>query len=197
MQLRVLLSVALALWPSLPAVASPQAPAAGLTVTVVKGEAGRNSIKTRSGIPIELEVRDDKNQLVAGAQVIFRLPSVGPSGSFPGGQLTSRVVTGPDGHAIMSGFVPNDLEGRFNIRITADSGALHGEAVVSQTNVAELASEKPKSRKALWILIAAGAGGAAAAAALAGGKSGSSPAAAPPAPSVTVTVGTISVGGPR
>ena len=64
--------------------------------------------------------------------------------------------------------------------------------------MAELAGDKPKSNKALWILLAAGAGGGAAAAALAGGKK-STPAAAPAPipPSVTLTPGAIVVGGPR
>jgi hypothetical protein len=173
-----------------------QATPSGLTITVLKGEGGRNSIKSRTGTPIEIEVRDNQNKTVAGAQVIFQLPSFGASGSFPGGQLTERTVTGPDGHAIMTGFVPNDTPGRFNIKITADSGALSGTAVVSEINVAELPSDKPKSRKSLWILLAAGAGGGVAAAVLAGGG-GSTPAPPPPAPSVTVTPGTVTVGGPR
>jgi len=174
-----------------------QAPASGLTITVLKGEGGKNSIKSRTGTPIEIEVRDNQNKAVAGAQVIFQLPSFGASGSFPGGQLTERTTTGPDGHAIMTGFVPNDTPGRFNIKITADSGSLSGTAVVSEINVAELPSDRQKSRKSLWILLAAGAGGGVAAAVLAGGGSSTPAAPPPPAPSVTVTPGTITVGGPR
>jgi hypothetical protein len=170
----------------------------GLTINIVKGEGGINSIRKRSGTPIEIEVRDGQGKPVPGVQVIFRLPSFGASGSFPGGELMSRVTTGPSGNATMTGFVPNDTTGRFNIKITADSGSLSGSAVVSQINVAELASDKPKSHKTLWILLAAGAGGGAAVAIAAGkgGGSGSSSAAAV-SPSVTLTPGGISVGGPH
>lgn len=183
----------------IPAILAAQNPASptGLTIVVLKGEGGQNSIKSRTGTPIEVEVRDPQGKPIAGAQVIFQLPSFGASGSFPGGQLIERTTTGPSGQAVMTGFVPNDIQGRFNIKVTADSGSLSGSAVVSEVNMAELAADKPKSHKSLWILIAAGAGGAAAAAVLAGGKSSSSstPAAVPP--SVTVTPGTITVGAPR
>lgn len=173
------------------------APSSGLSITVLKGDTGRNSIKTRTGIPIEIEVRDPENRTVAGAQVIVQLPSSGASGSFPGGQLTKRTVTGPAGQAVITGFVPNDIEGRFNVKITADSGTLSGSVVVSQVNVAMLEIERPKSHKGLWVLLAAGAGGAVAAATLAGGSGGSGSSAAASAPSVTVIPGTVTVGGPR
>lgn len=170
-----------------------------LTINILKGEGGRNSIKTRTGEPIELSVADVSGKPVAGAQIIVQLPTSGPSGSFPGGQLTKRTTTGPNGQAVITGFVPNDLEGRFNVKITADSGAFSGMIVVSQTNVAEFASEKPKSKKGLWILLAVGAGaGAAAGIALGGGgSSSSSPGGGSVPPSVTVSVGTVTVGGPR
>ena len=173
-----------------------QQAAGALTMVILKGEDGRNSIKSRSGEPIQLEVRDTTGKPLPGAQVIFQLPSFGASGSFPGGQLTSRAVTGPSGQATMSGFVPNDVEGRFSIKITADSGTQTGSIVVQQVNVASVAADKPKSHAALWILIAAGAGGAIAAGTLAGKKS-SSPAAVPPTPTVTISTGTLTVGGPR
>ena len=168
-----------------------------LNITVQKGEGGRNSIKTRSGTPIEIEVRDPGGKPVAGAQVIVQLPNYGASGSFPGGQLTKRTVTGPNGQAIVTGFVPNDIPGRFSVKITADSGTLSGSIVVSQVNVAELASEAKKSRKTLWILLAAaGGGGAILAGSMAGGKT-TTTAAPTVIPSVTLVPGTVSVGGPR
>jgi hypothetical protein len=185
------------LCPSASLYAQAQQLTSGLIISVLKGEGGRNSIKSRTGISIEMEVRDNQHKSVAGAQVIFRLPSFGASGSFPGGELTEHTTSGPDGHAVMSGFVPNNIEGRFNIKVTADSGNLSGSTIVSQVNVAELAADKPKSHKSLWILIAAGAGGGIAAGVLAGGKGGS-PAAPPPLPpTVTVTPGAIAVGGPH
>jgi hypothetical protein len=175
-----------------------QAPGA-LTIVLLKGEGGRNSIKTRSNEPIQLEVRDAQGKPLAGAQVIFQLPSFGASGSFPGGQLTGRTVTGPSGQATMSGFVPNDVEGRFSIKITADSGTQTGTLVVQQINVATLPGDKPKSHTGLWIAIAAGAGGAIVAGVLAGKGGGSSGggSSSPPAPSVTISTGTLTVGGPH
>ena len=56
--------------------AQTQAPnTAGLRITVLKGEGGRNSVKSRTGVPIEIDVRDDQGKPVVGAQVIFLLPS--------------------------------------------------------------------------------------------------------------------------
>jgi hypothetical protein len=196
MRIAALFSIILIASPSPRLIAQPpQAPpATGLTITILRGSGGRNSIKSRTGTPIEVEVRDSQGTPVAGAQTIFQLPSFGPSGSFPGGELTERTTTGPSGQATMNGFVPNSIEGTFTIRITADSGSLSGSAAVSEVNVAELAADKKKSHKALWILIAAGAGGGVAAAVLGSGKGASSTAISP---SVTVNPGAISVGGPR
>jgi len=146
MKSRSIFLISLTLWYS-SLTGQTQSPPSGLVVTVLKGDGGENSIKPRTGTAIEVEVRDDQSKLVPGAQVIFQLPSFGPSGSFPGGTLIERATSGPDGHATMTGFVPNDIEGQFLIKITADSGALHGTAVVSQVNIAKLASDKSKSHK--------------------------------------------------
>lgn len=170
----------------------------GLEITVRKGEGGRNSIKSRIGVPIEIEVRDNQNKPVVGAQVIFQLPSTGASGSFPGGRLQERTTTGPAGVALMNGFVPNAIEGAFNIRITVSSGAQQATSVVSQTNVAAYASEAKKhSNKTLLILLAVGAAAGVGAGVALGSGGSSSPSAAAPPPSVTVVPGTVTVGGPK
>jgi hypothetical protein len=169
----------------------------GLDISILKGEGGRNSIKSRTGVPIEIEVRDKQDKPVVGAQVIFQLPSTGASGSFPGGRLQERTTTGPAGQAVMSGFVPNGIEGSLNVRITASSGAQQASAVVSQVNVASYVSEAKKhSNKTLLILLGVGAA-AGIGAGVALGSGGKGQTAAAPPPSVTVVPGTITVGGPR
>src|ERR1035438_7240364 len=121
-----------------------------LKILVLEGEDGKNSIKTRVGIPILVEIQDSQGRPLPGAPVIFQLPASGPSGSFPGGALTQRTVANARGQAATSGFVPNNLEGRLNIKVSASSGGLSATQTVSQVNLLVSANAKSHgSRKVL------------------------------------------------
>jgi len=177
--------------------ALPDGQGAALSMVVLSGEGARHSIKSRRGQPIQIEVRDTKGQILAGAQVVFLLPSAGPGGTFPGGRLTQRVTTNPQGQAWTSGFAPNDQSGRFNVKVTVTSGELTTSQVVSQINVIQTEADTQKSsHKALWILLAAGAAGGIGAALALGGGGGAAQPASPP-PSLTLIPGVVTVGGPR
>ena len=177
----------------------PAQPGAGsaLKILVLEGEDGKNSIKARVGIPILVEIQDAEGRPLPGAQVIFQLPASGPSGSFPGGSLTQRTVANARGQAATSGFVPNNLEGRLNVRVSASSGALGATQVLSQTNVAMAAGAKGGgSKKTLWILVAVAVVGGVVGGVV--GRGSSSTASTPANTSNVVLVpGPVTVGGPR
>jgi hypothetical protein len=177
--------------------AGPARPLEGpaLKILVLEGEGGRNTVKPRVGVPILIEVQDSQGRPLPGASVIFQLPAAGPSGSFPGGVLTQRMVANARGQAATSGFVPSSQEGRLNVRVTASSGGLGVTQIVGQTNVLPTAGKAGGSKRAVWILVAAGVGGA-----VLGGmkRGGTSPAAPVPNPSSVLLVpGPVTVGGPR
>jgi hypothetical protein len=176
-----------------------QAPAGAIKIVVVEGEGALNNIRTRSGAPLVVQVRDAGDKPVAKAEVVFQLPPAGPGGMFFGWLRNQTVRTGVDGRAETTGFTPNEEQGRFNIKVTATSGTETASVIVSQSNTANGGSGNGKQAKSgksnLWkVLVVVGAAG------LAGGivaaTRGSSSSATPPMP-VTISAGPVTIGGPR
>src|SRR5438874_6191951 len=174
-------------------------PPGGLKIVVVQGERALNNVRTRSATAPAVEVRDDSDKPVAGAEVVFQLPPAGPGGVFNGWMRTQTARTGPDGRAEASGYAPNDEQGRFNIKVTATSGMKTTSAIIAQSNTQNggpASGAQVKSRNKTWIVV-----GVLAAAGLTGGivaatRGGSSSAAAVIVP-ITISPGPVTVGGPR
>jgi hypothetical protein len=175
-----------------------QAPSGGLKIVVIEGEGALNNIRTRSGAPLVVQVRDAGDKPVGKAEVVFQLPPAGPGGTFFGWLRNQTVRTGADGRAETTGFTPNEEQGRFNIKVTATAGTDTASAIISQSNTANGSGGSGKQAKAgkgnLWkVLLVVGAAG------LAGGivaATRGSSAATPPVP-VTISAGPITIGGPR
>lgn len=174
----------------------------GLKVVVLEGEGARNSIPSGRGVAPIVEVRDDQDKPVTGASVTFETPAEGASANFFGWLRTQTVKTDAKGTASASGYTPNAVNGKFQVKVTAVMGTKSGMAMVSQSNAngSTGAGSTPQATKSnnnkLKILaivgVAAIIGGVAAA------KSGGSSAAAtaPPVP-ITITSGPVTVAGPR
>ncbi len=162
-----------------------------LKVAVIDGDGAFNDIKNKIGHPPVVEVRDESNEVVAGAEVVFTLPALGPGGTFANGQRTTKATTDARGIATAESFRPNPTEGRFAIAVAASYMGKQGAAVVGQSNT--LAASGGHSNKKLWIILGIVGGGAAGAilATHSSSSSGSAPAA------TSITVGPVIVGGPR
>ena len=174
-------------------------PAGGLKIVVVQGEGARNNVRTRSATQPVVEVRDDSDKPVAGAEVVFQLPPAGPGGVFNGWMRTQTARTSPEGRAEANGFAPNDEVGRFNIKVTATSGTKTTGAIIAQSNTqnGEDGGPQAKSRSNLWkILVVVGAAGLAGGivAATRGGGSSSTETVTIP---IGISPGPVTVGGPR
>lgn len=173
-------------------------PAGDLKIIVVQGEGAQNSVRSRSATPLVVEVRDANDKPVERAEVVFQLPAYGPSGVFDGWMRNQLARTNAEGRAQSSGYTPNDEQGRFNIKVTATSGARTSSAVIAQSNISgagtpELKQDRSKMWKILAVVGAAGLAGGIVAATR-GGDSTSSAAANVP---ITISPGTVTVGGPR
>jgi len=185
--------------PAQPLVAQAK-PAGTLKVTAVEGEGAKNNIRTRTGTQIVVEVRDEADKPVAGADVVFQLPAAGPGGVFNGWMRSQTGKTNAQGQAGTNGLTPNDEDGRFNVKVTATLGDKTGSLVVAQSNVrgnGSSAASTKASNKKLWTIIAIAAGaavGGGVAAASGGDKGTTSSTATVP---VTISAGTVTVGGPR
>jgi len=66
---------------------------------VVQGEGAENNLRTRNATQPVVEVRDDGDKPVPGAEVVFQLPPAGPGGVFNGWMRTQTARTGPEGRA--------------------------------------------------------------------------------------------------
>jgi hypothetical protein len=172
----------------------------GLKIVVVQGEGAMNNIRTRNATQPVVEVRDESDKPVSGAEVVFQLPPGGPGGVFNGWMRTQTARTSPEGRAEANGFAPNDEVGRFNIKVTATSGTKITSALIAQSNThgnGKDGGPQAKSRTKMWTIIAI-VGAAALTggiiAATRGGDSSSSTAVTVP---ITISPGPISVGGPR
>ncbi len=151
MSLRIGLSLLLAVllsWPA-PGMAqqSPPSPTAPpgfvppLTVFVLQGRNNVNLIQSNVPAQVVVEVRDQNNQPVEGAEVTFQLPENGPGGSFPGQKAVFTAQTNLQGQAGAS-YLHNQVKGRFDLRVTAMAGNRMGSAVIAQSNGVRLPSEE-------------------------------------------------------
>ncbi|MCE5308721.1 MAG: hypothetical protein LLG20_13870 [Acidobacteriales bacterium] len=169
-----------------------------LRIIVLDGQNAINSIPLRTFATPVVEVRNENDLPVEGANVTFSLPQVGPGAFFPGQQTSLKTRTNVQGQAAATGFRPNSEPGPFLIRVTASFGGRTGNVVINQVNSAKEvpagAQVQPKKSSRKWLWIALAAGGAAAGGAIWATRGGESAASAS---TLTLIPGVISVGNPR
>src|SRR5689334_24308851 len=90
-----------------------------LNLVIVEGEGAINNIRQRTAREPIVQVEDENHKPVAGAVVVFLLPNDGPSGVFPNGSRSLTVTTDSKGQAIARGLRPNNISGRYEIRVQA------------------------------------------------------------------------------
>jgi len=172
-----------------------------LKITILEGQGSVNSITNEEGSSIMVEVRDEMNRIVPTARVQFSTPAAGPSGQVEG-RHTFLAWTDTEGRARVENLVPNAEPGSFPVTVEARFAGRVGTATFNEENSASATDvtrtytvNKP-NHKIRNVLIIAGIVGAAALAiglsvALTGGKAAVAPVA------TTVSVGGVSVGGPK
>lgn len=174
-----------------------------LQITVSEGDGAFNNLRKHLGRDIRVDVRDDAGQPVAGADVTFTAPAIGPSVIFGKSQNIFQTRTDALGTASTTGLAPNTAEGRFNVRVTAESQGRTGTASLAQTNTSAGgigATSGGGGKKAILIALLGGAaaGGVLFATKGGGGGGGSGgPGAAPVPVPISISIGTVTVGGPR
>ena len=201
--LSIILSVALAL--PLPGwsqqVSGPKSnlveEAGTLKIVVVQGEGSLNRIKSRTATQPVVEVRDESDKPITGAEVVFQLPAAGPGGVFNGWMRTQTAKTDAQGRASANGLTPNDQEGRYNIKVTATEGKKTGTAIIAQTNtMTGSETSRSRSHKTLYIVLGVVAVGAIAGGVAASHRGGGEATVTPTNP-VTISPGPVTVGAPR
>jgi len=191
------LSIALAALLTLPFPARlpAQQPALKLNLVILEGEGAVNNIKQRTAREPIVQVEDENHKPVAGAAVVFALPSNGAGGTFAASGQTLTTVTDASGRAVARGLRPNGIEGRYQIRVTASKDGQTATANITMTNAAAAAAGGIAAGKLIVILAAVG--GAVAGGVVAATRSGGNGNTTPPATATTVTPGTGQVTPPR
>jgi hypothetical protein len=194
----------LAVFLSFPAthVVSAQNAGPALNIVIVEGDGAINNVRQRTAREPIIQVEDENHKPVAGAAVVFALPGQGAGGTFAGGAHTLSVVTDSQGRAVARGFHPNNVQGQYQIHITASNNGQTATANISQSNAlaaagagtAAAAGISGKLIAVIVIVAAAAAAGGAYAATHSGGSSSSSSATAS---LVTISAGTGVVGAPK
>lgn len=190
-------------WPSSAGAQTPAAPAAqpatvrSLKVLPLAGNREMNDLEHRVMAPLVVQVLDQNDQPVDGAEVVFRFPLQGPSATFADHNNAKTFRTNPDGQAAAIGWMANGQVGTFQVQVTATRGNEQGSTSISMTNVTRIKEEAKARGKSWWssrgakIAIVAIAAGAAAAVVLVTRNSGSSK-----PPVITATPGSPTIGAP-
>ena len=147
-----------------------QVPATGvapkLRIVIIEGEGAINNIRQRVAREPIVQVEDENRRPVAGAAVTFLLPQQGAGASFANGARSLTILTDANGRAVARGLQANNLNGEYQIRVTASHQGETTSTTIRQSNVAAGAAAAAGvglSMKLLAII------GAAAGAAVAGG----------------------------
>jgi hypothetical protein len=167
-----------------------------LKIAIVQGEGAFNNIERRLGRNIIVEVQDENGKPVAGADVTFVAPQMGASVTFEGASTMTR-KTNEEGRAATSGLVPNGVEGRFEIRVLASHNGVRQSAVIAQSNTAAGGVVAPAGRKKKFVILGVVAGAAAGGLVFGLGRGGNGGSGGGGPGATSVSIGGISVGGPR
>ena len=100
--------------------------------------------------PLVVQVEDQNDRPVEGANVIFRFPINGPSATFAGGKSSVTVRTNGTGQAAAVNWMANGQVGTFQVHVNASYGNQVGETTVSMTNAARVVAEAKKSTAKSW-----------------------------------------------
>jgi len=194
-----------------PAVAAPAAPlptVQGLKVIPLAGKGETNDLEKKIMAPIVIEVLDQEDRPLEGAEVVFRFPMSGPGAAFSGGKTSQTVRTNIQGQAAAMNWQANDQVGRFDVHVNASYGNQVGETTFQMANAPKVLQHNnnigtnPYTREKrgwfspLWVKIAVIGGAAALTAGIILATRGSGSTAATP-PTITITPGSPTVGAPQ
>jgi len=143
--------------PSVPAAQTPAQPASALPVEqslkirVLAGEGEMNDLERRVMAPLVVQVVDQNERPMEGADVVFRFPLNGPGAVFQGGKTSVTVRTNAGGQAAAVNWMANGQVGTYDVHVNASYGNQVGEATVSMTNVTRITeAEKKTKHESLW-----------------------------------------------
>lgn len=182
-----------------PAPTAVTLPPAKLTILILEGANAVNSIPNRNATFPVVEVRDENNLPVEGADVVFELPATGPGGSFPNQKQSYSGRTNVQGQ-VSAPYIMNATPGPFPIKVTATIGNRSGQTTISQTHSMQTPEEMAVKKKRWykdWRWWAVAGAGAATAIILTTTLGDDSGALNPGNSTIIISPGNPSIGAPR
>lgn len=154
----VMLASLLILEPAAPLFGQDAPPAAvphSLQIVILDGEGALNNIQERTAREPIVQVQDENHKPVAGAAVLFALHGASGSagGAFAGGASSLSVVTDANGVAKAIGFLPNKIQGPWQMQVTANYNNLNSTITIHQSNVnkpTQNQANKPQKPQFKW-----------------------------------------------
>jgi hypothetical protein len=148
-----------------PAPAQPQSPPAStpakpiaplpviknLKILVLAGNGEMNDLERRVMAPLVIQILDQNDRPVEGAEVVFRFPLNGPGAAFQSGKTSQTVRSNGTGEAAAVNWMANNEVGTFEIHVTATYGNEVGETTIKMSNVTRIVeSAKKGAKQAHW-----------------------------------------------
>jgi hypothetical protein len=171
-----------------------------LKIMVLAGNGEMNDLERRVMAPLVVQVLDENDRPVEGAEVVFRFPMNGPGAAFAGGKGSQTIRTNGTGEAAATNWMANGEVGRFDVHVTATYGNEQGETTVNMSNVTRIVEGTKRTKQSHWysskwvkVALIGGAAGIVAGVVLAT-RGGSSTSSKPP---IIITPGSPTVGGPH
>jgi hypothetical protein len=198
--LSVVLSISTCVHLLVPPIYGQDPPPTEIALVVVAGEGAVNNVGQRSTRDPSVRVEDENKKAVAGAAVVFTLPTDGASGVFGNGEKTLIVTTDKEGHAIASNLKVNQIPGKLQIHVSASFRGRTARTNITQFSMSVPGKRAGGSGKTLFIVLAIAGAAAAGGVVAATGKGSSSSPTGPSTPPVTpigITPGTGTIGGAR
>lgn len=121
-----------------------------LKVIPLAGNNEMNDLERRVMAPLVVQVLDQNDKPIEGADVTFRFPLNGPSAVFPDHTNSQTVRTNADGQAAAVGWMANSEVGTFQVRVTASRGNEIGETSISMTNVTRIVGVEGRGKHKSW-----------------------------------------------
>ena len=106
-----------------------------LNIVVVEGEGATNNVRQRVAREPVVRVEDENHKPIAGAAVVFTLPTEGATGEFANGAKSLTIMTDSQGRATAQSLRINQVAGKIPIHVNASYRGLTARTSITQFSV--------------------------------------------------------------
>jgi hypothetical protein len=121
-----------------------------LQIRVLAGKDEANDLERKIMAPVVVQVVDQNQRPVEGAEVVVRFPLSGPGAAFTGGKASQTIRTNAEGQAAALNWAANNQQGTFQVHVSASYSNQIGETTFSMTNANHVVEEGQRAKRASW-----------------------------------------------